>query len=185
MSLYRTITTTITQVLNKEKKDRILFAIVTGNLIQLKDLIDSVNINNIIDDVNEYTSLHYAVKLKFNDITKFLLDNGADPYLLQGENKNCFELATDSHTSYIFEYFKLKQEQAVNKLKIEVTDLNKEIHSLQDTNSFLNSTIDNYKNKVCRLNVIIEDKNNEIENLKMKKDEADEAFSKLLKKFKK
>ena len=185
MSLYRTITTTITQVLNKEKKDRILFAIVTGNLIQLKDLIDSVNINNIIDDVNEYTSLHYAVKLKFNDITKFLLDNGAEPYLLQGDNKNCFELATDSHTSYIFEYFKLKQEQEVSKLKSEVTGLNKEINNLQDSNSFLNSTIDNYKNKVTRLNVIIEDKNKEIEDLKRKKDEADEAFSKLLKKFKK
>jgi ankyrin repeat protein len=185
MSLYRTITTTITQVLNKEKKDKILFAIVTGNLNQLKPLIDSTNINNIIDDVNEYTPLHYAVKLKFNDITKFLLDNGAEPYLLQGENKNCFELATDAHTSYIFEYFKLKQEQEVSKLKSEVTGLNKEINNLQDSNSFLNSTIDNYKNKVTRLNIIIEDKNKEIEDLKRKKEEADEAFSKLLKKFKK
>lgn len=181
MSLYRTITTT----LNKEKKDRILFAIVTGNLIQLKDLIDSTNINTVIDDVNKYTALHYAVKLKFNDITKFLLDNGADPNLLQGEHKNCFELATDSHTSYIFEYYKLKQEQAVDKLKSEVTVLNKEINTLQDTNSFLNNTIDNYKTKVTRLNVIIDDKNKEIDNLKRKKDEADEAFSKLLKKFKK
>ena len=34
MSVYRT--TTITQVLNKDKKDKILFAIVTGNLNKLK-----------------------------------------------------------------------------------------------------------------------------------------------------
>lgn len=184
MSLYRNISS-ITSVLNKDKKDKILFAVVTGNIIQLRDLIDSNNINTIIDDVNKYTALHYAVKLKFNDITKFLLDNSANPYLLQSENKNCFELATDSHTSYIFEYYKLKQEQEVSKLKSEVTTLNKEINNLQDSNTYLNNTIDGYRSKVLRLNVIIEDKNREIIELKRKKDEADEAFSKLLKKFKK
>ena len=106
MSLYRT--TTITQVLNKDKKDKILFAIVTGNLNQLKELININNINNVIDELNGYTSLHYAAKLKFNNITKYLLDNGADPHINQLENKNSFELAIDSHTSYIFDYYKLK-----------------------------------------------------------------------------
>ncbi len=184
MSLYRNITS-ITTVLNIEKKNKILFAVVTGNLNQLKESINSTNINTIIDDVNKYTALHYAVKLKFNEITKFLLDNGADPYLLQSENKNCFEVATDSHTSYIFDYYKLKSEQAVDKLKLEVTNLNYEINNLKDTNAFLNTTLDNYKNKVNRLSISIDDKNKEIGELKRKKEESDEAFSKLLKKFKK
>lgn len=184
MSLYRNITS-ITSVLNQEKKNKILFAVVTGNLNQLKEAINSTNINTVIDDVNKYTALHYAVKLKFNEITKFLLDTGADPYLLQSENKNCFELATDSHTSYIFDYYKLKSEQVVDKLKLEVTNLNYEINNLKDTNAFLNTTLDNYKNKVNRLNISIDDKNKEIGELKRKKEESDEAFSKLLKKFKK
>jgi len=184
MSLYRNITS-ITTVLNIEKKNKILFAVVTGNLNQLKESINSTNINTIIDDVNKYTALHYAVKLKFNEITKFLLDNGADPYLLQSENKNCFEVATDSHTSYIFDYYKLKSEQEISKLKSEVTNLNYEINNLKDTNAFLNTTLDNYKNKVNRLNISIDDKNKEIGELKRKKEESDEAFSKLLKKFKK
>ena len=183
MSLYRT--TTITQVLNKDKKDKILFAIVTGNLNQLKELININNINNVIDELNGYTSLHYAAKLKFNNITKYLLDNGADPHINQLENKNSFELAIDSHTSYIFDYYKLKQEEKVTELKSEVTNLNKEINNLQDTNTFLNGVIDNYKHKVNKLDIIIIDKNKEIEQVKRKKEESDEAFSKLLKKFKK
>ncbi len=184
MSLYRNVTS-ITSVLNQEKKNKILFAVVTGNINQLKEAINSTNINTVIDDVNKYTALHYAVKLKFNDITKYLLDTGANPYITQSENKNCFELATDSHTSYIFDYYKLKSEQEISKLKLEVTNLNYEINNLKDSNSFLNTTIDNYKNKVTRLNSIIEEKNKEVVDLKRKKDEADEAFSKLLKKFKK
>ena len=58
-------------------------------------------------------------------------------------------------------------------------------HELEHFKDDWDGVIDNYKHKVNKLDIIIIDKNKEIEQVKRKKEESDEAFSKLLKKFKK
>lgn len=166
-------------------KDDIIYAIVTGNLIKVKQLVDQHNINDIIDSKNNYTALHYAITLPNNDIIKYLLDNGGNPMKLQGESIDCFELSLRFHKKYIFDYFKEKQEEKIKKLEINEKISNVKIKNLETTNTFLENCIDKYNEKIDTFKLEIKNKDADIVKLKRKNEDSEKAFETLLKKIKK
>lgn len=129
--------TTISQINN----ENIIFAIVTNNLQKLKSILNVNNINNIIDNINNYTALHYAVTLPNDDIIKFIIELGGDPYLKNKEELNSFDLSLKSGKKFLFEYYKQKQEVKIDKLQ-------EEKKKLENTNKYINSSIDNYNIKI-------------------------------------
>ena len=51
----------------------IIFAIATNNINILKDKLNNQNVNNIIDTKNNFTPLHFAIKVSEPIIINFLL----------------------------------------------------------------------------------------------------------------
>jgi len=164
---------------NINNDDSIIFAIVTNNLNKVKELINSNNVNKIIDNKNKYTSLHYAVTIANNDdIIKYLLDNGADPKIKQIYGIDSYELSLQSNKKYIYEYYRIKQQLTIKNLEYNNTNLKRKLSELNNTIEYYDKSIDGYNNKITILTK---------ENLKLKKDlnDAENAFENLLKKQKK
>jgi ankyrin repeat protein len=131
---------------NNDNFSSIIVAIVTNNLSKVKTLINSDNVNDIIDTKNNYTALHYAVTLPNDDITKYILDLGANPKIKQNNGYDAHELSFMSGKKYIGKYFMDKQVLIIDRLRddnkilsqtkkyqdISITNYNKRINELSD-----------------------------------------------------
>jgi ankyrin repeat protein len=170
---------------NDNENDDIIVAIVTNNLTKLKLVLNNNNVNNIIDSKNNYTALHYAVTLPNNDITKYILELGADPKIKQNENYDAFELALRSGKKFIFEYYEENHKITIDSLKTNNTQLTIKTNNLKKDIEYLNDSIDKCNSKIITLNKVIENKDKEIVMLKRNLDESEQAFTNLLKKQKK
>jgi ankyrin repeat protein len=181
---------------NINNNDDIIVAIVTNNLTKLKKILNQTNVNNIIDNKNNYNALHYAVTLPNNDITKYILDLGANPKIKQNEGFDAYELGLRSGKKFIFEYFekehiikidKLETEHKmkIDKLETENTILCIKNDDLKKNNEFLSESFDAFNNKINSLYEIIEVKDNDINKLKRDLEESEKAFINVLKKNKK
>lgn len=164
---------------HKNNNDDIIVAIVTDNLSKLKALLNTNNVNNVIDTKNNYTALHYAVTLPNNDITKFILDLGGD-----ATNDIC-ELALRSGKKYVFQYLEHKKQIKIDNLEINNSKLLLKINDLKKTNEIMFDTMDKFNDKINALHQVIEIKDKEIEKLKRNLCETEKAFENLLKKQRK
>jgi ankyrin repeat protein len=138
-------TSCATSSLIKNNGDKIIVAIVTNNLSQVKILIDRLNVNSIIDSKNNYTALHYAVTLPNNDITEYILNLGANPKIKQNSGYDAFELSSSLGRTFICKYFRDKHSVIVDRLQ----DENK---ILTQSNRYQEISIDKYNDKINSLN---------------------------------
>lgn len=142
MSRFNNISTIFSN--NDSNNSNIIVAIVTNNLSQVKALLNSGNVNSIIDSKNNYTALHYAVTLPNNNITEYILDLGANPKVKQNDGYDAYELSFISGKKYINKYFMDKQEVIINKLQDEN-------QSLLRTKKYQDISINNYNKKINEL----------------------------------
>ena len=177
----------------------IIVVILTNNLQKLKLLLNKNNVNDVIDNKNNYTALHYAVVLPNDNITKFILELGADPKIKQNEGYDAFELSLRSGKKFIFKYFEEQQQIIINKLEtdniklktdniklaLNIGKLKTDNLNLETDNLKLGAKINDYKIINDSLHKVIDSKDNEINRLKRDLDESEKAFTNLLKKNKK
>lgn len=166
--------------------DEIIFAIVTCNITNLRRLVNSSNVNNIIDKKNKYTALHHAVRIKKNDqIIEYLMSCGANPSIKQDEGKDAIDLSIESNYRYLIDRLLNEKETDLDILYTKYDDLNYKVKGLErtnqdlvKTNEYLTKSTTEYVEKIESLKV-------ENSNLKRKFDESEKAFNNLLKKTKK
>jgi ankyrin repeat protein len=166
----------------------IIYAIVTNNILQVKNFVTKNNINNILDEITGFTALQYAISSpNINiDIIKYILDLGANPKeKIKNQNIDSFDLAINYNKKYLFEYFTKFDEEKINKLNDELKTCHYKILKIDETNKYLLESIEGYNNKIIKLNDEIKTKDNEIISLKRKYDDVELAFTNLLKKTKK
>lgn len=181
------------QNIQNDQSDQIIFAIVTHNIVDLKKLVNFMNVNNVIDKKNKYTALHHAVRIKKNDeIIEYLLDCGADPTIKQDEGKDCVDLSIEANYRYLIDKL-LKNKNTelnnfsnkYNKLDHKFKDLEKNNQKLTIANEEL-TKINDYLTKSTNEYVMkIESLKTDNLNLKRKFDSSEKAFENLLKKTKK
>jgi len=184
-----------TQINNMEQSDisdKIIFYIVTGNLMELRKLINTTNIDIIIDTKNNYTALHYAVKLPNNNIVEYLMSCGANPNIKQNEGKDAIDLSIETNKRYLIDNLLKKNDVELDQLYSKFDDtqyknrtLERTNADLKQTNEYLNKSTDQYVNKIEELkeeNVKLKDDNVK---LKRKIDDGEKAFANLLKKVQK
>jgi uncharacterized protein YdcH (DUF465 family) len=175
-----------TQNLQTQNDDEIIFAIVTCNITNLRRLVNSSNVNNIIDKKNKYTALHHAVRIKKNDqIIEYLMSCGADPSFKQDEGKDAVDLAIEANYRYLIDRLLKEKEKEIDNLYTKYDDINYKLKGLErtnqdliKTNEYLTKSTTEYVEKIESLKV-------ENSNLKRKFDESEKAFNNLLKKTKK
>jgi ankyrin repeat protein len=193
----RTVTT-----MQNINSDNVIVAIVTNNLTQVRSLINRTNVNNVIDDKNGYTAIHYAVTLPNNDITEYILECGANPLITEFEGYDAYELSLRSGKKFIFDYYKKKQQKRISDLETENDSLKIKIDDLRRREDYYARTIDDYNKKLEKINRFESENKilanalgkktaecNELktENARLKRnlEESETAFSNLLKKQKK
>lgn len=166
--------------------NEIMFAVLTSNLQEVRRLVNSSNVNDIVDTTNNYTALHHAVRIRGNNaIIEYLMSIGANPKLKQGEGKDCIDLAIEANYRYLID--KLLKEKDVELDKIydkfdtinyQYKDLEKKNATLVEENEYLKKSSSQYVEKIETLKT-------ENAGLKRKYDESEKAFANLLKKVKK
>jgi hypothetical protein len=169
-----------------QSDDEIIFAIVTCNITNLRRLVNSSNVNNVIDKKNKYTALHHAVRIKKNDqIIEYLMNCGAKPSIKQDEGKDAVDLAIEANYRYLIDKLLMEKDKELDNLYSKYDDMGYKIKGLEKTNQdllktneFLTKSTTEYVEKIESLKV-------ENSNLKRKFDESEKAFNNLLKKTKK
>lgn len=179
------LTQSQTQIQN-QTDDEIIFAIVTCNIGNLRRLINSSNVNNIIDKKNKYTALHHAVRIKKNDqIVEYLLSCGANPTVKQDEGKDAVDLAIEANYRYLIDRLFKEKDRELDNLYTKFDDLNYKVKGLEKTNQDLTKTNEYLKKSTTEYVEKIESLKIENSNLKRKFDESEKAFNNLLKKTRK
>lgn len=166
--------------------DEIIFAIVTCNITNIRRLINSSNVNNIIDKKNKYTALHHAVRIKKNDqIIEYLMACGADPKIKQDEGKDCIDMSIEANYRFLIDRIMKDQERELDNLYTKYDDLNYKVKGIERTNQdltqkneYLTKSNTEYVKKIESLKI-------ENTDLKRKFDESEKAFNNLLKKTRK
>ena len=173
-----THTNTNTQTQSRSDNE-IILEIVTCNIENLRRLVDSSNVNNVIDKKNKYTALHHAVRINKNDqIIEYLMSCGADPNAKQDEGKDAVDLAIETNHRYLIDILLKEKEKELDNLNYKVKGLESKNQDLVKSNEYLIKSTTDYVEKIESLNV-------ENKNLKRKFDESEKAFNNVLKKTKK
>ncbi len=166
--------------------DEIMFATVTGNLTNIRRLVNSSNVNNIIDKKNKYTVLHHAVRIKKNDqVIEYLMGCGANPSLKQDEGKDAIDLSIEANYRYLIDRILKEKETELDNLYTKYDDLNYKVKGLERNNQELTKTNEYLTNSTSQYVEKIEELKVENSNLKRKFEESEKAFTNLLKKTKK
>ena len=141
-----------------------------GNLIRIRREINTVNVNDVLDD-NCHTALHYAIKCKNTELIKYLISIGADPNRENIFKENCIKYAM---LYQIPEFHSLLQDQSTRSLKRKIDVLENENDTLEDTITRLSKKYkideDNFKNKIVDLQKELEKKNKQIDFFKQSHD---------------
>ena len=167
-------------------RNEIMFAILTSNLQEVRRLINSTNSNDIIDNINGYTALHHAVRIRGNDnIIEYLMSVGANPRLKQNENKDAIDLSIESNYRFLIDKLLNKNESELNKIydkldntNFEFKNLKRKNEELVEENTYLKKSSSQYVEKIDKLK-------SENDNLIIKYENSEKAFANLLKKTKK
>jgi len=164
----------------------IIYAIVINNFLNVKKLINSKNINDILDTTTNFTALQYAIASPniSNEIIIYLLELGADPKRII-RSGDSFDLAISYNKKYLFEYFNKMQDDKIEVLTDKIDLLKGKLLNLEETNTYLCKSFDNFNDKINKLNIDNKQKDIQICNLKRKNDDTELAFNNLLKKCKK
>jgi chromosome segregation ATPase len=176
----------------------IIYAIAIDDLENVKRLINSSNVNNIIDSKNNFTALHIAISKSSNsDTVKYLLSIGANPELKTKSNADSYDLAFDHRNRHVFNYAVEKANAKVDELLVKNDSLNAKINDLTDRNQYLAKSNEQYgiklrnelapiksqlttsNNEVTRITKLYDEKRDECNNLKHKVGELIEENTKL------
>lgn len=185
-TLGSTTTSTRTNSSRNTTGNEIMFAVLTSNLQEVMRLVNSSNVNNIIDTTNNYTALHHAVRIRGNNsIIEYLMSIRANPKLKQGEGKDCIDLAIEANYRYLIDKLLKEKDMELDKIYDKFDTVNYEYKKLQTTNATLVEENEYLKKSSSQYVEKIETLKTENAGLKRKYDESEKAFANLLKKVKK
>lgn len=164
----------------------IMYAILTSNYQEVIRLVDSLNVNNIIDTTNNYTALHHAVRIRGNNsIIEYLMSIGANPNLKQNEGKDCIDLSIESNYRYLIDKLIKEKDFELDKIYDKLDTANYESKNLKIKNEVLVEENEYLKKSSTQYVEKIENLKTENVKLKRKYEDSEKAFSNLLKKTKK
>lgn len=166
--------------------NEIMFAVLTSNPQEVRRLVNSSNVNDIIDTTNNYTALHHAVRIRGNNaVIEYLMSIGANPKLKQDEGKDCIDLAIEANYRYLIDRLIKEKDIELDKIydkfdaiNYQYKDLERKNEKLVEENEYLKKSTSQYVEKIETLKT-------ENDGLKRKYDESEKAFTNLLKKVKK
>ena len=163
----------------------IIYLIDIDDYDELVNIIKNKNINKIINNVNGYSILHYAIMRGRDKIIKYLLMNNASPYTRTLDGLDAFDLSLKYNNKTLINYELEKNKNLVSDLNKSILSHEKKINSLEMNNKYLEKANEEYLNKynLINKNLVIETKDKE--SLKRKFDDMEEKHENLELKYNK
>lgn len=124
------------------KGSDIIYCMSIDDLKGLKNLVNDLNVNQVIDTKNKYTALHYAIRFNNELMIDYLLSIGANPSLKTIDNQDCFDLSLKYQTKVVYEYQIKDLKLNVSELKGTVSALERKIQNNTDNTKYLVKSID-------------------------------------------
>ena len=159
-------------------ENRVLEILLNNNLTELQKIITSTNVNNILNQNNRYTALHYAIKFELNDIIEFLISQGGNLECLDNLGNDCYDLALKYNIKIIVNKMKKPRDNEINILKEEINSKKRWIDELEYKHNELKQEF-KYINDI---NTELNDKN---KRFKSDNEELTRGFENAMKKHKK
>ena len=181
---------------NTTQSTNVIYAIALDDLDTVKQLVNSSNVNNVVDQKNGFTALHIAIsKSSGSDIVKYLLSVGANADVKTKSNLDSYEMAFDHKKRCVFDHAVEQKQNTIDALLVKNDTLNNKVADLTEKNSYLTKSNEQYGLKlrtevaqakastgeVSRITKLYDEKSNECNTLKRKVGELTEENTKLRK----
>jgi hypothetical protein len=114
-------------------------------------LVTKTNVNSILESSSKSPVLHFALVHSDEKIAKYMLELGADPYIINSSGKNAFDISMDLHKRCVYEYEIAKRDVKIADLDEESVQLKKKLKQETDSKDFLQKSVDDYRVKVSTL----------------------------------
>lgn len=140
-----------THELSRSKELLYLIAINDLESIKKQKLVTSTNVNTAIESSSKSPALHYALNHSDGKITQYLLELGADPYILNSNDKNALDISVDLHRKCVYTHVLKKRDGFINDLTDETVHLKKKLKLETNLKESLQSSVDDYRKKISDL----------------------------------
>jgi ankyrin repeat protein len=191
-----TTTTNKVNTLNSAstRSTEIIYAIALDDLDTVRQLVNSSNVNNIVDLKNGFTVLHIAIsKSSGSDIVKYLLSVGANTETKTKSNVDSYDLAFDHKKRCVFDHAVEQKQNTIDALLVKNDNLNNKVVDLTEKNNYLTKSNEQYglklrsetaqvktsNSEVSKITKLYDEKSNECNTLKRKVGELTEENTKL------
>ncbi len=131
----------------------LLYLIAINDLEKIKrgGLVTRTNVNSIVEQSTKSNALHYSLIHQDGSIARYLLELGADPYAKNLSGKDAFQVSLDNHKRHVFDYVIETKNSRISELSEETTQLRKKLKLETDSKSYLQKSVDDYRDKVSNL----------------------------------
>lgn len=151
----------------KFNNNDIIYAISTDNYDDLTIHVNENNVNNIIDNKNGYTALHYAVRMNNNKMIEFLLKMKANPYLKTSDKNDAFDLSLKYQSKHTFDCEINKLNEEIKDLTKDNTTLDKKVKDLTANINYMNKSLDDSMLKISLMKNQLTELKKDISNLRL------------------
>jgi ankyrin repeat protein len=168
---------------NSENSANIVYYLSTGNLTEIKRIINSFNVDDIIDDKNKYTSLHYAIRFGNKEIIDYLLALNSSITKKTANNEDALDLCLKYQNRDLINATLNDKNSKIVSLKKDIDILERKNKMMDTNNTYLVKSVDNLveKNDVLKYEIMqVQQKNKE---LSTSKKVVEEDLNKLKRKY--
>jgi ankyrin repeat protein len=172
------MTTTRTRINSLQNPDNLnlIYYLSIGNITEIRNLVNNININDVIDDKNKFTALHYAIKFGDKEIINYLLSLKASITKKTASDEDAIDLSFKYHNRDVINATLNEKNNQIKNLQKDIEHSEKKRRNLESNNSYLVKSVDNLVEKNDSLKY-------EINALQDKNKELDEGFNKLKRKY--
>ena len=168
---------------NSENSANIVYYLSTGNLIEIKRIINSFNVDDIIDDKNKYTALHYAIRFGNKEIIDYLLGLNSSITKKTANNEDALDLCLKYQNRYLITATINDKNSKISNLKKDMELLERKSKMMETNNTYLVKSVDSLveKNDTLKYEIMqVQHKNKE---LSSSKKVVEEDLNKLKRKY--
>lgn len=183
MNIRMSTSRTKTDTFRNSESANIVYYLSTGNIAEIKRIINSFNVDDIVDDKNKYTALHYAIRLGNKEIIDYLLSLNSSITKKTANNEDALDLCLKYQNRDLITYALNDKNSTISNLKKNIELLDRKNKMMETNNTYLVKSVDNLveKNDILKYEIMtIQQKNKE---LSSNKKVVEEDLNKLKRKY--
>jgi hypothetical protein len=176
MNIKMTTIRTRVNTLQSSEKLNLIYYLSIGNINEIRLIVNNINIDDVIDEKNKFTALHYAIKFGDKEIINYLLSLKPSITKKTANGEDAIDISFKYHNRDVINATLLDKNNQIKNLQKDIDLSERKRRNLETNNSYLVKSVDGLVEKNDQLKY-------EINVLQNKNKELDEGFNKLKRKY--